>query len=166
MIDTIVPVIQSQPSADREVLRAEIEATRAAFHALLQSISDDRWRQKSPTSAWTVREVCEHLTWSLEQLPQEVASARRGQGMFNYPLPKRLVDALSYWLTRWSARHATRESISCRYDAAMAAVLRTLDEVQATDWPRGARFYGEGFYTVADLFHTPARHFAKHTTGL
>ena len=166
MIDTTVPAIQSQPRYDREALRAELEATRTAFHTLLDAIGDDRWRQKSPTSAWTGREVCEHLTWALEQLPQEVGSSRRGKGMFNYPLPKRLVDSLSYWLTRWSARNATRTSIRRRYDAAMAAVLRTLDEVNETDWDLGARFYGEGFYTVTDLFHTPARHFAEHTAGL
>ena len=164
MLDAPVIEMHSPRVPDRVALRFELEATRKAFHTLLHSISDDRWHQKSPTSAWTVREVCEHLTWALEQLPQEVASARRGKGMFNYP--KRLADPVSYWLTRWTARNATRASIARRYDAAMAAVIRTLDEVPETDWARGARFYGERFYTVADLFHTPAQHFAEHTVGL
>ena len=84
--------------------------------------------------------------------------------MFNFP--KRLADPLSYWLIRWTARNATRESLVRQYDSAMAAVIRALDEVAETDWALGARFYGEGFYTVADLFHTPAQHFAEHTAGL
>ena len=166
MIDTIVPAIQSQPMYDRASLRAELEATRTAFNVLLDTIEDDRWHQKSPASAWTMREVCEHLTWALEQLPQEVASARRGKGMFNYPLPKRLVDLLSYWIMRRDARNATPASIRHRYDAAMAAVIGTLDEVDEADWDLGARFYGHGFYSVRDLFHTPAKHFAEHTAGL
>ena len=30
----------------------------------------------------------------------------------------------------------------------------------------GARFYGERFYTVAELFETPAHHFATHTASM
>jgi Mycothiol maleylpyruvate isomerase N-terminal domain len=98
MIDTTEETIQSQPRFDRGALRSELEATCIAFHALVESLSDDRWHQKSSTSAWTVGEVLVHLTWALEQLPNEVASARRGKGMFNFP--KRLADPLSYWLTK------------------------------------------------------------------
>jgi DinB superfamily len=164
MINLTVPAIQSQPSCDREALRSELEATRCAFHALVESLFDERWHQQGPASAWTVGEVLVHLTWALEQLPKEVASARRGKGMFNFP--KWLSDPLSYWLTRWTARNATREQVVRQYDQAMAAVIRTLDEVKESDWALGAHFYGHGFYTVADLFHTPAQHFAEHTAGL
>lgn len=157
----------SQASVDRAALRAELEATRTAFHALLNSLSADEWRQKSPTSAWTMAEVAVHLTWALEQLPQEIASARRGKGMFNSPKRlERLADWVSYWLTRWLARNATPEAIGRRYDAAMTAVIRTLDEIQESDWGLGAPFYGHGFYTIAELFHTPAAHLAEHTAEL
>jgi DinB superfamily len=164
MIDLTEVAIQSQPSCDRGALLSELEATRSAFHALVEPLSEDQWQQKSPTSAWTVGEVLVHLTWALEQLPKEVASACRSRGMFNFP--KRLADPLSYWRTRWTARNATRASIVRQYDSAMAAVIRALDEVKETDWALGAQFYGEGFYMVADLFHTPAQHFVEHTTGL
>jgi hypothetical protein len=113
---------------------------------------------------WTVGEVLLHLTWALEQLPQEIASARRGRGMFN--MPKRLADPLSYWFIRWSARNSTRESIRRRYDAAISASIRALDEVKESEWTLGARFYGEGFYTIADLFQTPAHHLSEHTHGI
>ncbi len=156
---------QSAPVGyDKEALRAELEATRAAFHALASALSEDQWRRKSPTTAWTTGEVLVHLTWSLGYLPKEIAQARRGKGMFNYP--KWLADPASYWLTRWSARKATPATVRQRYDAAMDAVLRALAEVQESDWERGARFYGEGYYTIADLLHTPAQHFAHHTAGM
>lgn len=145
---------------DRQALRDELEATRVAFQRLLASLEDDRWRRRRP-GGWTAGEIMVHLTWALEQLPREVDSAKRGKGMFN--LPQWLADTLNHWYTRWMARNVTPESIGQRYNAAMAAVLRTLDDVQESDWTRGAPFYGHGFYSVADLFRTPAEHLAEHT---
>ena len=154
---------QPQANVDRAAIRAELEATRTAFHAFLNSLSAEQWRQQSPTNAWTMAEVVVHLTWALEQLPQEIASARRGKGMFNFP--KWLGEPLSYWYTRWLARNATPAALGRRYDAAMTAVIQTLDEVQAGDWGLGAPFYGHGFYTIAELFHTPRAHLAEHIGG-
>lgn len=157
---------QSQASVDRSALRAELEVTRTAFNAFLNALSADQWHQKSSSSAWTMAEVAVHLTWSLEQLPQEIASARRGQGMFNSPKSLDLLsDLFSYWIIRWMARKATPEAIRIRYDAAMSVVLSTLNDVKESDWALGASFYGHGFYSIADLFHTPAEHLAEHTTG-
>ena len=67
MFGLTVPATQSQTGCDRDALLSELEGTRTAFHALVRSLSDDRWRQKSPASAWTVGEVLVHLTWALEQ---------------------------------------------------------------------------------------------------
>jgi hypothetical protein len=158
------PATHAQTGVDRVVLQADLEATRMAFQAFLSSLTSDQWHRKSVTSAWTMAEVAVHLTWALEQLPQEIASARRGKGMFNSPkLLQPLVDSLSYWYVRWLARKATPAAIGRRYDAAMNAVIETLAEVQETDWALGAPFYGHGFYTIAELFHTPTAHLAEHT---
>ncbi len=154
----------NQSKARCAALRSELEATREAFHTLLEKVSKVEWRQKSPASAWTVGEVFVHLTWALEYLPEEVKRARRGQGMFN--LPKGLSDFLSYWYIRWIARTATPESIRHSYDKAMDASIGLLDEIPEEDWNKGANFYGEGFHSVEDLFHGPARHFSEHTSGL
>lgn len=163
-IDTSVTVSHARPRYDQAAIRAELEASRTAFLALVDATSDERWQRRSPTTRWTEGQVLVHLTWAVEQLPREVESARRGKGMFNFP--KRVADPLSYWITRWMARKATRESLAQRYNEAIAAVLETLGDVQESDWERGARFYGERFYTVAELFHTPADHLAQHTVGL
>jgi hypothetical protein len=149
---------------ERGTLRASLETTNREFHRLLDSVSDDRWLKKSPTGAWTVREVFVHLTWSLEYLPREVSMARQGKGMFN--MPGWLADPLSYWLIRWLARDSSRESVRKRYDAAMAAALDALDAVPDSDWQVGAPFYGHGFHTVADLFRIPAQHLVEHTVGI
>lgn len=151
---------QIRPAA----LRSQLQENNAAFGALVDTISDERWREKSPTCKWTLGEVLVHLTWAVEQLPREIASARQGKGMFNYP--KAVADPLSYWITRWLARSASREDLKRRYDAAITETLRSLDDVPDSDWGLGASFYGERFYTVAELFETPVHHFAVHTLGM
>jgi len=161
MVTRVATPESPSASIDRATLRSELETHRAAFLALVDAIPDERWGEKSPTCDWTIGEVLMHLTWAVEHLPEEVESARRGKGMFNYP--GIVADPLSYWYTRWMARNVSRESISNRYDAAISAILVALDDVPDSDWTKGARFYGERFYTVAELFMTPSQHFASHT---
>jgi hypothetical protein len=160
-IHAVPAAIGPQPIPDWAALRASLEATRAAFHQLLDAAAGDRWRARSSTSAWTVGEVLVHLTWALEYLPKEVAMARQGKGMFN--MPKWFADPASYWLIRWQARQSNPEALRRRYDAAMDAAVAALETVPDSDWGLGAPFYGHGFYTVAALFETPAQHLAEHT---
>lgn len=164
MAVTSTSLAPARHAVDREALRAELEATRTSFRSLVERLSDEQWRAKSPSTAWTVGEVMVHLTWALAQLPAEVASARLGKGMFNYPAW--LANPAGYWLTRWEARNATRQSVVRQYERAMAAVLASLDAVAESEWGLGANFYGHGFYTIEGLFHTPAQHFAEHTAGM
>lgn len=151
-------------TVDRATIRAQLEAARARFHALVDSVSPERWKQAWPGSAWTACEVMVHLTWALEQLPAEVASARRGQGMFNYPTW--IANPGSFWMNRWNARGQTPESVLHRYDAAIDAALACLDSVEDREWERGANFYGHGFYTIEALFHTPTQHLDEHTASV
>ena len=70
------------------------------FHRLLDAVVGEKWHCKSPTCDWTMGEVLLHLTGAREQLPEEVASAWRGKGMFNMiqsgsPTPG------SYLIIRW-----------------------------------------------------------------
>lgn len=149
---------------DRAAICEELEAVQAAFHQLVNSLSDADWYRKSPSSDWTLGEILVHLTWSLEYLPREVAHALRGKGMFN--LPKAIADPFSLFYMRWLARRANKTSVVRRYDAAMAAVKTVLKDIHNEDWVKGANFYAEGFYTIEDLFHTPADHFKEHVAGI
>ena len=155
--------VQVTMAVDRGVVRAELEAVRGAFHRLVAE-AGPRWHEKSATTAWTVGEVLVHLTWALEYLPKEVEMARKGKGMFN--MPQWLADPASYWIIRRQARKSDPASILRRFDAAMGATLAALETVPDSDWGQGARFYGHGFYSVADLFATPGQHLAEHTTPL
>ena len=148
----------------RLTLQAEIETTREAFRQLVLTLPDARWSGLAPGSKWTGKQLLHHVTWALEQLPKEVESAKLGKGMFNYP--KFLADNGSYWLVKWEARNETRESLLARYDAALDQVLASAQGIDEGDWQRGARFYGEGFYSIADLFHTAGNHFQEHAAPL
>ncbi len=162
MVKPGVPITTRVP--DRAAICAELEATRTAFHRWADSLSDADWHRKSASSEWTLGEILVHLTWSLEYLPREVACAVQGKGMFN--APKLIADPLSLFYMRWLARKATKESIVRRYDTAMGAAIAALNNVRDEDWAKGANFYGEGFHSVEDLFHTPANHFKEHTAGI
>ncbi len=155
-----------QSMSDEELrasLRDNIAAARDSFRRLTEGLGDEAWRGRSEGSRWTGKQLLHHVTWAVEQLPREVESAARGRGMFNYP--KFLADPCSYWLVKWEARPATRESLLVRYDSAVERVLETLEQVSG-GWDRGARFYGEGFYSISDLFRTPSTHLLEHTAAL
>ncbi len=164
MISTRIPDVQTQTVSERDSLRADLEAARARFHELLNSILQDQWRRTSDTSKWTTAEIFVHLTWALEYLPKEVEKARKGKGMFNFP--KWLADPFSYWYIRFTARNSTPAAIRSRYDAAMDAAIEALNTVPESDWGLGAEFYGEGFHSVADLFRAACQHLVEHTVGL
>jgi hypothetical protein len=145
---------------DRSALRERLTATQTAFHALLDGLSEDDLRRPSSNPAWTVGAVLSHLVWSLELLPREVASARTGKGMFNFPPLVR--DWLNAQLTRLGARGQTRDILRRRYDAAFATALATLDGVRDDEFQLRARFWSEGFRDIADLYAAQVDHLAEH----
>lgn len=152
------------PEATRkDALRAELEATRRRFHKLVAAYDGPAWRQNDPNTKWTFGEVLVHLTSTMEDMPKEVACARHGRGMYNFP--PWLRDPISLWYFRWMARNASPTDRVRRYGAAIDDTLHVLDAIGDDEWERGANFYGEGYYTIEDLFHVPAEHLAHHTQG-
>lgn len=153
-------VAQHEPGA----LQAELQATRESFRELTQALPDGMWSNRAPGSKWTGKQLLHHVVWALEQLPKELEAASRGQGMFNYP--KFIADPGNYWLVKWEARGQTRDSLLARYDAAMDRVVDAVPRIPSGDWTKGARFYGEGFFSIADLLRTAATHFEEHAAAL
>jgi len=56
----------------REGIRQEIEASRTAFHELLNSIPDETFSLFSNNPAWTIGEVLYHLSLAPRFLSQDV----------------------------------------------------------------------------------------------
>ncbi len=145
---------------DRAALCAQLEETRVAFHALVESLTEAQWQRHTATTAWTVCEVMTHVADGLARLPETIAHVRQGKNYLN--LPSWLRDPLNRWLVTWSARGQTRESILRRYDQAYTALLATLEGIQDDEWSRGAQCYGAGYKTVLDLCVLPKSHFQEH----
>src|SRR5437899_6913684 len=97
----------SPASATKEAIRAELEATRAQYRELLNSLSDDDWKQKSGNPSWNVRQLMWHMAWANGYTMQGVESCRKGKGT-NPPIW--IADVGNTWITRIGSRVATAES--------------------------------------------------------
>jgi len=143
----------------RAALRAELDATRERFHALVRSLSDADWSKHSATTAWTVGELLAHLALCLELVPEQVERVRRGKGMRNEPIV--LMHAINVVQSRMAARREDLRTIGARYAAAHAAALAVLDGVREGEWDRAARFFHR-HQTIEDLLQRPVSHFREH----
>lgn len=150
----------AQHPVERQAIREQLAATRAALHALLDGLTDADLRRRSGNPAWTVGAVLAHLVASLELVPREVASARKGKGMYNFPPIVR--DPLNALLTRLGGRGQTVDGLRRRYDTACDAALATLDGVRDEEFRLGANFWGEGFRDIAGLYTAQVDHLAEH----
>jgi len=156
-IGTIMP--------DRAVLRTQLEETRAAFHALIDSLTDADWHRETVSTVWTVGEVMTHITVALTNKPKAIEHVRQGkdymnlQGFLNW-----LTPMINRWLVKLCARGQTRETILARYDQAHTAMVVALEGIRDDEWGLGASCYGEGYKTILDLCMMPNSHFQEHAS--
>ncbi len=153
-----------------EALAQELEATRAAFHQLLQSIPAGRFNAPTPNPAWNVGQMLFHMSVALKFLPADVALIRRSR-----QLPRFFPAFLFHWLnkqyTRWGGRRPTHAYLAAQYDKAHALTLAALRRVAADEWQKGMSYPGwdpmlSGFVSLETLFHYPARHFQAHAAEI
>ena len=64
---------------DRMVLRRQLEETRSAFHAVVESLTDADWHRKTTSTAWTIGEVLTHLTYTHAHTPETIEHVRQGR---------------------------------------------------------------------------------------
>ena len=147
-------------------IRADMEATRRAYHDRLGSLSEADLQKPCAISKWTIKEVLCHLVISLEQAtPMMVKQARKQKGM-----PKFLESGLGHWLNYkmavWGARKATRDSLAQRYDAAYEKLLKLLDGVRDDEWNLPTAYPDGRPLTMETVFHVPAEHFELHSAWI
>ena len=150
---------------DREAIRAEMTASREAFHTLLNAIPAADWRRKSVATAFTVAELFEHIVHGVELIPDEVKAIRQGKNYLNFPLW--FTSKVNLLMTRRGARKATPQAMAQRYDTAHAEALRLLDTIQVDEWHKGAHFFGEGYWTMEFIFRGVITvHFEEHAAQI
>ncbi|MGD2077159.1 MAG: DinB family protein [Chloroflexota bacterium] len=150
---------------DPQAIRAELEETRVAFHALLATIPDDAFEQATRNPAWNVRQMLYHIVMAVEMLPQDIKLIRKGRLISP---PAWLFNRVNVYVTRWRARNHTRESLAIAYDKAHAAVLAIMDDMQAGEWSLTGKYPavgGEltgGERSIAMMYHYLSQHFQEH----
>jgi hypothetical protein len=159
------PTTAKEAARLRQEIRAELETTREAYHALLNSLSADDWRKPSGNPAWTVGQVIYHMTMAPRMLPSDVRMIRRGRRAPG--LPAFIFDSLNVLVTRWGARKHTPQSVGQAYDAAHAAALAAFETIQDHEWAKGIEYPDwdpmlSGFVTIERLFRYLPLHFEVH----
>jgi hypothetical protein len=150
---------------DREAVRAELEATRKAFQALLAAIPDEAMERPTSNPAWNVRQVLYHIVMAVEMLPQDIKMIRLGRLISP---PAWLFNRVNIYITRWRARKHTRESLAAAYDAALVTVLSIADGLQDSKWFLSGNYpdVGGGLpggeRTIAMMYHYLSQHLEEH----
>jgi hypothetical protein len=152
---------------DRTVLRRQLEDTRSAFHAVVESLTDADWHRKTNSTAWTIGEVLTHFADALASTPEAIEHIRQGKNYLNPPsFLNWLGPLINRRLAEQSARNQTRVSILVRYDKAHTAMVATVEGIQDNEWGQGAYCFGAGYKTILDLCQTLPSHFQEHAAQI
>lgn len=152
----------SAAAADKAAIRAELEATKTAYHELLDSLTAEDWSKKTANSSWNVRQLMWHMAWGNSFTTQGVDQCRKGKG-FNPPMA--IVNPLNSLWTRIRSRSATPESVGKMYDDVHEKIVACLEGVQDDEWQKNARSFGNDM-TVESCFHEPKSHFDEHSADI
>lgn len=174
------PAIQTQ-GRTKETIRAELEATRAAFHSLSHALSAADRRRPSRNAAWTNGEVLFHITFAFMLLPALLwlvrlfgrlprQSSKPFAALLNRSTP--LFNRINALVPHIGGRLYRGDRLGRKYDRLHARILRLLDAIPERDMQRGMYYpdrWDGLFYpymTLADLFLYPTIHFRFHRDQL
>ena len=151
----------------RDAIRSQLEAMRGAFHALLNSISDNDLGRLTSGNTWSVKAELVHVIQAAQFVPGGIDQARQGR---RTSLLSMVPTGLRDWvngeiLIPMLARHATRESIAQDYDRVHAQMIAKLDALSVEELDRGTTFLGR-YRTVEQIFHRPVEHFQEHAAHI
>ena len=167
--------------AIRAGIRAELETTRAEFHSLLDSLSEEDFRTQSLNPGWTNGEILAHMTFGFIVLNALLPLAR---------LWGRLPKSSSRWFAlllnmftgpfnwfnaigaRLQGKVFIRRRIGSIFDQVYFSLLKKANSIQDDEWERGMYYPTrwdsnfDEFMTLEKLFHYPVIHFDFHLTQI
>jgi hypothetical protein len=160
-----------------ELIRSELETTRASFHALLDSLTEADWHRASLNPGWTNGEILAHMLFGFILLNVLLPLARVW-GRF----PKRSSIPLAWLLNvatgpfnwfnalgaRMQGRVFTHKRIGELFDRVYASLLEKTTLIKDDEWGRGMYYptkwdsnFSE-FMTIENLLRYPVVHFKYH----
>ena len=168
-----------QNTGTKDTLRSELEASRQAFHVLLDSLPEADFKQKSLNPGWTNKEILFHTALGFFVLLSLLPMARffgRFPQSFSRPLARVLnsctipfnwINALG---TRLAGRVFTPKSLGKTFDWVHAHLLKTFDALHEEEWERCGMYAPtqwdpvsfKDYMTLEDIFRMPLLHFTFH----
>jgi hypothetical protein len=153
----------------QEQFRSELEATRQAFHKLLDEINVEDLNKPSLNPAWTIAEMLYHMSLAPRNLPSDVRLIRH----LNWvpKLPPGPFNRLNIYFTRRGARNSTKQSLADAYEEAHSRTLKALESVKDDEWGFGVDYPDwdpllGSFVTLERLFHYIKLHFESHAKDI
>ncbi len=159
------------------LIRADLDATRASIHSLLDSFSKEDWRRQSLNPGWTNGEVMAHMVFGFVVVIALLPLTRLwGRLPKDYSRPfARMLDRFTGPFNRVNAFGARAQGrlfapdrIGAVYDRAERWLLKKAASIGDAEWKRGMYYptrwdsnFGE-FMTVEELFRYPVTHFNYH----
>jgi hypothetical protein len=165
----------------RQAIFKELEATRAKFHSLLDSLSDEDFQKQSLNPGWTNGEILAHMTFGFIVINVLLPMARlwgrlpRGSSKWFAWLLNAMTGPFNWFNAlgaRGQGRIFTPQRIGKIYDRAYFSLLVKIDSIQEDEWEHGMYYptkwdsnFNE-FMTLEKLFHYPVIHFNFHLTQI
>lgn len=167
--------------ARKETIYKELETTRARFHSLLDSLSEEDFERQSLNPGWTNGEILAHMTFGFiilnvllpmarfwGRLPK--GSSRWFAGLLNaFTGPFNWFNALG---ARGQGKLFTYQRVGKIFDRTYFALLKKIDSIKDDEWERGMHYPTkwdsnfDEFMTLEKLFHYPVIHFDFHLTQI
>ena len=164
-----------------ERLRSDLEASRAAFHPLVASFSEQGWDAPSANPGWTNGQLLFHIAFAFMLVPPlyhimrlfgSVPSAwsRRFAVLLDASTP--FFNRVNAVGPRLGARIYRGEALGRKFDRVHTAIGKKLDSIRDEEWARGMYYpthwdprFGE-YVTLEELFRYPIVHFEHHGAQL
>ena len=155
-------------------LQQELETTRLAFHELLDSIPHETFRLPSGNPAWNIGEVLHHMSIAPKMIGADVRMITGQNWIYRWItilVPISLFNWLNTRLTRFGARHMSREFLAQSYDLANESAVRALTSIPEGDFNRGLDYPDwdpmlAGEVTLERLFRYIKLHFEHHAAEI
>lgn len=160
-----------------ERIRSELEAARASFHALVNSLTEADWHRQSLNPGWTNGEILAHMLFGFIIVNVFVPLARvwgRFPESSSRPLASLLNVATGpfHWFNaqgaRMQGRVFTRKRIGGLFDRFYASLVKKVASIKDEEWRRGMYYptkwdpnFSE-FMTIEKLLRYPFDHFTFH----
>ena len=165
------------PAKKQDNILSELNATRAAFHTLLDSLSEQDFHRQSLNPGWTNGEIVAHVTFGF-LIVNVLLPMARVWGRFPKSSSKPfawLLDACTApfnWINMLGARGQgrvfTHRRVAKIYDRVYSSLLKQANSIKENEWERGMYYptrwdpnFSE-FMTLEKLFHYPVNHFNFH----